>query len=298
MTRLAPRLSVLATLVAVALPAHAAAQSGPPNIVSGRNFVGARVDASIDPYKRLDMLSTRVVDGGRTLNVWLLSLPRQGCGYDVATAKVPIDDRGRFRATLFFGNNPPAAVRGTASFKGHFARTRGNGAVALTTIRARFAGPNGCDTGTFHLKAISPRHGHKGDGRPAPNALFVGMTRQSSVRIGVKLPMLALISETGTQVKRFISDTNVHCQSGRNAGGLFRVRDISIKGDSFEGLTGDTFPVTGTDESRTVVLDAKGTFGIRSLTGAWRVHEVQTGPQGTTDDCDTGDLGYVAARVR
>ncbi|MFL5782947.1 MAG: hypothetical protein ACJ760_16640 [Thermoleophilaceae bacterium] len=300
MTRLAGMVSTLVALVAVVVigPATAtAAQSPNPKPVSGRNFVGAQIDASIDPYKQLNLLSTRVVNDGKTLNVWLVSRPKNCGGWDLATAKLPIADDGTFHGTLTFGT-APANVRGTATFKGHFATTKRNGLVALTTIRSRFASPNNCDTGTVHIKAISPRHGHKGGGQPAPNALFVGMTSQSSARIEVKLPMLALISADGTKVKRFVADTNVRCKSGRPAGGLFRIRDIPIKDDAFNGVTGDTEPVQGTDRKRTIVLGATGTFGERILTGTWRVHQVETDPYSINDDCDTGDLKYVAARVR
>jgi hypothetical protein len=90
-----------------------------PTPVAGRNFVGAQVDASIDPYRQVNLLSTRVVDGGRSLNVWLLSAPK-GCGgrFDVTTGKVPIDAHGRFHAQLPFGA-PPANSRGSATLRGH-----------------------------------------------------------------------------------------------------------------------------------------------------------------------------------
>jgi hypothetical protein len=297
MTRLAGMVVVLVALAVALGPAGATAASPNPKPVSGRNFVGAQIDASVDPYKELNLLSTRVVNGGKTLNVWLLSRPKGCGGFDVATGKIPIDDQGHFQATLFFGT-PPANVRGSATVQGHFANTKRNGVVALTTIRTRFAAPNNCDTGPLHIKAISPRHGHKGAGQPAPNALFVGMLSRSSSRISVKLPMLALVSGGGKQVKRFVADTDVRCKSGRFAGGIWRIRDIPIKDDAFNGVTGNTEPVPGTDRKRTVVLNAKGTFGEKILTGTWRIHQVETDPYSVTDDCDTGDLKYVAARVR
>jgi hypothetical protein len=288
---------VLVALAVALGAANATAASPTPKPVSGRNFVGAQIDASIDPYKELNLLSTRVVDDGKALNVWLLSRPKNCAGWDVATGKIPIDAQGHFQATLFFGT-PPADVRGTATVQGHFATTKRNGLVALTTIRSRFAAPNNCDTGPVHLKAISPRHGHKGAGQPAPNALFVGMTSQSSSRIAVKLPMLALISGGGKQVKRFVTNTNVRCKSGRVAGGIWRIRDIPIKDDAFNGITGNSESVQGTDRKRTVVLNAVGTFGERVLAGTWRIRQVETDPYSTTDDCDTGYLKFVAARVR
>jgi hypothetical protein len=169
--------------------------------------------------------------------------------------------------------------------------------AALTTVRVRFASPNNCDTGLVHIKAISPRHGHKGAGQPAPNALFVGMTSRSSSRISVKLPMLALISNGGKKVKRFVSDADVRCKSGRRVGGIWRIRDIPIKDNAFDGVTGYTAPVEGTDRKRTVVVNAKGTFGEKTLAGTWRIHQIETDPYSVTDDCDTGDMKYVAARV-
>jgi hypothetical protein len=75
----------------------------------------------------------------------------------------------------------------------------------------------------------------------------------------VKLPMLALSSGGGKQVKRFVADT-----------------DIPIKDDAFNGVTGDTEPVQGTDRKRTIVPGATGTFGERILTGTRRVHQVES----------------------
>lgn len=124
------------------------------------------------------------------------------------------------------------------------------------------------------------------------------MTEQVSSRIFVHEPMLALLSPNGKQVKRFVAVTNVRCKSGRQAGGIFRIRDIAIESNSFDGVTGNRQPVQGTDRSRTLVLNAKGTFGGGRLTGTWHVREVETDPYSITDDCDTHDLDYFAARVR
>jgi hypothetical protein len=290
----------MVALVAALAPAHAVAQEGPPKPVPGRNFVGAQIDASKDPYKQLIMLSTRVVDGGNNINVWLLAAPA-GCGgsSSVGVRKVPIGGQGRFHAELQMGTR--GARRGTATVDGQFARTKRNGVVARTVIRARmqFPGTKLCDTGDLRVRALSPKQGRKGHGagRPAPNALFVGTLQQRSSRIFVQEPMLALISRSGTQVKRFLAVTNVRCKSGREAGGIFRIRDIAIKNGSFDGVTGNQSPVPGTQEKRTIVLNAKGTFGANGLTGTWHVREIQTDPYGnTTDDCNTGNLGYSAAR--
>jgi hypothetical protein len=292
------KLSFLVALI-VALVPTAAVAAEPTRAPGGRNFVGAQIDASKDPYKQLNLLSMRVVDRGAGLNVWLLSSPK-GCGgaWDVAVGKLAVDGQGRFQGQLVFGT-PNAHPRGSATVEGQFVKTRDDVVVARTTFDARFTGSPKCGTGTHRVRAISPRFGRPDGGRPAPNALFVGTTQQSSSRIRVKLPMLALISRDGTQVKRFTTNTNVKCDSGRQAGGIFRIKDIPIQGNSFDGVTGVQRPVQGTDQKRTLVLNAKGTFGQRSLVGTWRVHEVQTDPySNVTDDCDTGNLKYVAARVR
>ena len=297
MTRLAGKVAVLVVLVCVLAPAAAPAKviHGPP--VAGRNFLGAQIDARLDPYRELNLLSTRVVDDGKGLNVWLLSRPANCAGWAIATRKVPIDAQGHFHADLTFeGSDAPI---GTGTVDGKFTDTEHRGTVAFTTIHTRFTGTSPtCDSGIVHLTAISPKHAPKGAGQPKPNALFVGMTKQTSSRIRVKLPVLALISASGTQVKRFVTDTNVKCKpSGRQAGGVFRIKDIDIKDGKFDGLTGYTTG-EGTDQKRTLVIRAQGAFGESSLTGSWRTHEIQQDSSGAlTDDCDSGDLSYVAARV-
>lgn len=299
LTNRVKRILVLGAFVGALAPAQAVAQDGPPKPVSGRNFVGAQIDASADPFKQLTMLSSRVVDGGTKLNVWLLSAPK-GCGgsWSIGAGRVPINAQGQFHAELAMGN--PGARRGTATVNGVFDRTERNGIVARTTIRARtrFSGTPLCDTGTLRVRAVSPKKGRKGSAKPARNALFVGTTEQSSSRISVKEPMLALLSASGTQVKRFVAVSNVECKSGRQAGGIFRIKDIPIKSNAFDGVTGNRTSVEGTDRSRTIVLNAKGTFGSRTLAGTWHVRELETDPYTVTDDCDTGDLSYSAARVR
>ena len=297
MPRSTGKISILVVLAAALLPAAPAAASARP--VAGRNFVGGKIDASIDPYRQLELLSTKVVDHGRSLNVWLLSAPR-GCGgdWDIASGKLPIDSQGHFHGFLPFGH--PGAQTGLAGVDGSFVPTRHGDVAAHTTIRARLTSPKTCGTGTFRMKAISPKRGGPHGGRPAPNAVFVGITKQNSARIRVKLPMLALLDSTGTQVKRFVTDTSMPCKpSGRYESGLFRIKDMAIKDDKFDGVTGDVRPVEGSTDKRTLVLGVHGTFGQRSVQGTWQARDVQTNTEGTvTDDCDAGTVPWVAARVR
>lgn len=298
MTRLAGKLTAAVVALAAFAPAPALAQPVNPGHVAGHNFVGGQVDTSTDPAKQINLLSMRVVDGGASVNVWLDSGPAS-CGgmSDLAVGKVPIDKDGAFHAKLQFGE--ASAPHGTATVDGVFTKTKRRGTVARTTVRSHFTSPRTCDMGPVKITAIRPKQGHRGAGEPAPNALFVGITAQTSQRIDVRLPMLALISPSGTQVKRIFADTNVACTSGRQYGGVFRIRDIDIKNNSFNGLTGDQEPIGKTGGKRTILVSGKGTFHNRRLEGTWHVHEVDTDSKGAvTDDCDTGDIGYFAARVR